>query len=402
MVSKWHPFAVAYATALQRSGETTAQVEREVTAVLAARGIEATVMATPTALWVDVGLSARVVRTTPDTPRLDLQGAVRSIGAAVAAGELSAERGVASLAQCLAASGPYPKSIEQAAFAVVSGASAALLGGRSADVIAALALGAVAFAVADACGRKPGLTLLAAPVAALVVALLAAPAALFGATPALVALSGVIVFAPGLQLTLGMAEAASGHWTSGAARLVGAITASALLAASLALPAAFIPDFPQWVAPLPLPAGASLVALLAGALAVSVLCKTPAAELAIAVTLALVSVSLARAIPGPSGALFGAWLATAAANAMGRNTRLSPGLALPGLLLLVPGSVGVQGASLLIGQSLILGLQTALSAGIIACALAVGLLLGHALVSPWSEHVARSDAVSLLRDRARS
>jgi uncharacterized membrane protein YjjP (DUF1212 family) len=382
MISPWSHFAVTYATALVTSGEATPQVESEVSAVLGARGIEATVMATPTALWVDVGSTARVIRTSPGNPRLDLQGTIRALGSSVARGELSPEEATVQLRAVMQRPAPYPAWAVRAAFASASAGAAVLMGGSLADVGVAGALGVVTLAVSSALGKRKEWEKLADPLAALVAATLAQPVLLLGGSPGLCALAAVIVLAPGLQLTLGMAEAAAGHWTSGAARLAGTLAASALLAAGLALPAAVLPPLSSSVAPVALPPLATLGATLAAALSVAVLCSTPPRQIPSAVLIALAAVTLTRMQPGPMGALGGALLATGLANAWRHYWPSSSGLALPALLLLVPGSVGVKGASLLLDQALLPGLETAVAAGIAAIALAAGILAGHALVPP--------------------
>jgi uncharacterized membrane protein YjjP (DUF1212 family) len=381
MISPWSHFAVTYATALAAAGEATPQVESEVSAVLGARGIEATVMATPTALWVDVGSTARVIRTSPGNPRLDLQGTVRALGRSVARGELSPEDATGQLRDVMRRPGPYPAWAVRVAFASASAGSAVLMGGSLADVVAAGLLGVVTLAVSSTLGQRKDWEKLADPVAAVVAGTLAQLVLIFGGSPGLCALAAVIVLAPGLQLTLGMAEAAAGHWTSGAARLAGTLAASALLAAGLALPAAVLPALSPQLEPVLLPELATLGATVAAALSVAVLCSTPPRQIPSAVLIALAAVTLTRMQPGPMGALLGALLATGLANGWRRYWPSSAGMALPALLLLVPGSVGVKGASLLLGQSLLPGLETAVAAGIAAIALAAGILVGHALTT---------------------
>lgn len=390
-VSSWHPFAIAYAAALQSAGEATARVEREVTRVLAARGIDATVMATPTALWVDVGGSARVVRTYPGPPRLDLHQTLREIGTLVSEGRLSPEEATARIEQLPNKPGPYPKGIEQIAFSIAGASAAVLLGGGLADLVAAIVLSAIASALLALLSGLSGLSPLREPLVALIVALLAAPLSLAGASPSLVALASVIVLAPGLQLTLGMAEAASGHWTSGSARLTAAAVSASLLAAALSLPSALLESPPALLPAVALHPHAAAAAIVAGSLAVAILCRTPPRELLFAVGVALLSSAVARALPGPGGAALGAALAAGIAGVASRFFPLSPSLSLPALLLLVPGSIGVRSAAMLLGDDLIPGLQTAILAAITACALAVGLLVGHALATAPSPHHPSAD-----------
>ena len=123
----------------------------------------------------------------------------------------------------------------------------------------------------------------------------------------------------------------------------------------------------------------------------AILCRTPPRELLFAVGVALLSSAVARALPGPGGATLGAALAAGIAGVASRFFPLSPSLSLPALLLLVPGSIGVRSAAMLLGDDLIPGLQTAILAAITACALAVGLLVGHALATAPSPHHPSAD-----------
>jgi uncharacterized membrane protein YjjB (DUF3815 family) len=130
-----------------------------------------------------------------------------------------------------------------------------------------------------------------------------------------------------------------------------------------------------------LPGGTDLAVALLLPLALAVLVRVRPADLgwAVAVSGAAYAASLLDA--GAAGALAGALVATAFANGLSRLGRwASGGLALPALLMLVPGSVGVKGVSLLLGRDVVPGLETAIGAAIAARALAAGILLGHALV----------------------
>ena len=55
---------------------------------------------------------------------------------------------------------------------------------------------------------------------------------------------------------------------------------------------------------------------------------------------------------------------------------------IPGLILLVPGSIGMRSLSALLGQDVISGLETGFLAVMVAVALATGMILASALVPP--------------------
>jgi uncharacterized membrane protein YjjP (DUF1212 family) len=395
-VPHWRSFAVTYASALHASGASTAAVEAELTRVLTARGVEGSVMATPTALWIEVGDGAHVVRVEPQEPKLDLQAALHDVGSRVAAGLCSPQVAVRRIARLSRDPGPYPTWVSWLAFVASSAGSAVLLGGTATDALAAGVVSAAVIPLSERLRTRPAWSRLADGASAFTAASLAWLFAPLGASPPLVALAAVIMLAPGLMMTTGAAETAAGHWSSGAARVAGAGAALVQLAAGLVLPPALLPALPVQIEAVALPAGTEIAVAVLLPLALAVLVRVRPVDLgwAVAVSGAAYVASLLDA--GASGALAGAFVATVVANAIGRfNGSASGGLALPALLMLVPGSVGVKGVSLLLGNDVVPGLETAIGAAIAASALAAGMLLGHALVPEVPPAVAHRSAVDV-------
>jgi uncharacterized membrane protein YjjB (DUF3815 family) len=67
------------------------------------------------------------------------------------------------------------------------------------------------------------------------------------------------------------------------------------------------------------------------------------------------------------------------AQATGRPSSI---LHIPGLILLVPGSIGLRSLATLLREDVISGVETGLLAGIIAVALTTGIILASVLVPP--------------------
>ena len=83
------------------------------------------------------------------------------------------------------------------------------------------------------------------------------------------------------------------------------------------------------------------------------------------------------------GAFFGALCTGITSNLFERVTRISRNVMLmPGIILLVPGSVGFQSLSLLIEKNVLAGLDTAFMMSFVAIALVTGLLLASLIVTP--------------------
>jgi uncharacterized membrane protein YjjB (DUF3815 family) len=105
---------------------------------------------------------------------------------------------------------------------------------------------------------------------------------------------------------------------------------------------------------------------------------------------------LAACLVAWAGATFGSWLeapvigAFIGALAVGLAGNLfvrftgRPGsiLHIPGLILLVPGSIGLRSLAALLGDDVISGIETAMLAGIIAVALTTGMILASVLLPP--------------------
>jgi len=389
-IARWRDFAIAYASALHASGASTAAVEADLARVLGARQVEGTVMATPTALWIEVGDRARVLRVEPAEPKLDLQTELRALADEVARGALPPSAAVARILELRRDPGPYPPLVTGLAFVIASAGSAVLLGGTATDAAATALVSVATMAVSGRLGRTAGWSRLADGSAALVAGALAQLAAVSGASSPLVALASVIVLAPGLLMTTGAAETAAGHWSSGAARFAGVAAVLVQLAAGLALAQALVPALPARMEPLPLVSGAEPFVAALAVLALAVLVRVRRADLPWTVAIAAVTYVIADAIPSAVGALLGALAATVLANGLGRiRGSATGGLAIPSLLMLVPGSIGVRGVALLLDRAVVPGLETAVGAAMAASALAAGILLGHAILPETAPHPSR-------------
>ncbi len=87
---------------------------------------------------------------------------------------------------------------------------------------------------------------------------------------------------------------------------------------------------------------------------------------------------------GPElGALVGALLVGLAGNAASHLLRRPPSvIQVPGILLLVPGSLGFRSVSSFLSQDALGGLETAFGMAFVAACLVGGLLLAHGLLPP--------------------
>jgi uncharacterized membrane protein YjjB (DUF3815 family) len=208
----------------------------------------------------------------------------------------------------------------------------------------------------------------------------------------LVTLASLIVFVPGLSLTISMTELASENLAAGTARLMQAITVFMKLAfgvvlgttlMKLAFPSiSFVdkvtmPIAPLWIIP----------ALFTSAMGFTILFRAKpknygwilfAAFLAFSVTYFSGNYLSTELAPFVGGFAVGL-----GANIYARLLkRPAAMIAMPGLILLVPGSIGFRGLSFLVEKNTLAGIETTFQMFMIAVALVGGLLLASILVPP--------------------
>ncbi len=227
-------------------------------------------------------------------------------------------------------------------------------------------------------------------VAAAAAALLAGSAdELFGAYGGWIPLAaGLIVLLPGISLVDSLEELANGQLTAGGSRLAGvgvvflSLTFGAVIGYAVAELWPTIHDvephhLPEWCI------GPALLVVAIGSLLRFRACWRDWWVILIASALALVGSRLGKQYVGE---LAGPFLAASALGLAGNlYARVSGGAAelmiVPGIALLVPGSVGYQSMEAFLGQDTAHGVETAFQMFLIGIALVAGLLFSNAMIS---------------------
>ena len=205
-----------------------------------------------------------------------------------------------------------------------------------------------------------------------------------------VIIASLIVLLPGMALTNAMNELTSRHLVSGTARFAGAITTilkltiGTAIALGIAEFAGFQPDVralrpqPEWVV---------WGALLLGAYAFAVLFRAHRRDYPLVMASAIAGYLISRFggewFGAQAGLFLSALITTAAGNVYAR-WRNRPGalVRLPGLIMLVPGSIALRGVITLVqAQDIGAGQDAAMLALNTLMALLAGLLFGNLLVS---------------------
>lgn len=196
---------------------------------------------------------------------------------------------------------------------------------------------------------------------------------------------------PGLALTTAVAEVASQQLASGTARFSGALatllklTFGAVAGAELAAGLGF--QAPSLPAPAPASGPGSWLALLGASFAFAILFRAARRDVPLVMASAWIGYLAAKvggAIGGAEFAVFfGGLVVSAAANAYARLAGRPGALVrVPGIILLVPGSVGFRGFALVFEHELLLGIDTMFRMLMVLTTLVAGLLFGNLLVPP--------------------
>ncbi|MEM7678516.1 MAG: threonine/serine exporter family protein, partial [Myxococcota bacterium] len=270
--------------------------------------------------------------------------------------------------------------------------SSRFFGAGLSEIAAAAGAGFIAGSLALAIPRDPRAARLFELTAAFSVTVWVAvlQAAGVAVAPFVVILAGLIVLVPGLTLTVAVSELATKNLVSGSARL----TFAGMSLLQIALGVAFgqqvglhlfgplVDHTPTALAPL-----TEVAALIATSLAISALFQAPLWLMPIIVAVTAVAILGARVggwlLTPPLGASIGALFVAMLGNLYSRWTdRPAVVLIVPGMMLLVPGSLGFRSINSLMQQDLSMGLETAFNMGLIAVAIVAGLLVANVVLPP--------------------
>jgi uncharacterized membrane protein YjjP (DUF1212 family) len=205
----------------------------------------------------------------------------------------------------------------------------------------------------------------------------------------LITLAALILPIPGLTLTIALTELATGHLSSGSARLAGAAVTLFTLVVGVAIAWRLSA---VWVQPVP-PALAALpewclwIAVALTPLAFAVVFKAPVSQwpaIMFVVVSGFVASRLVGSLAGTEvGAFVGALVVGCGSNAYARLfNRPAMVPQTPGLVILVPGSIGYNSLTAMVQSDTIRGVELAFSMSIVGVALVGGLLLANQIISP--------------------
>lgn len=382
--------------ALHVSGSPAHRIEEGMELASRRLGLDGQFFSTPTALFASFrhGEERRTVLERVDPSEIHLRriDVLDQLLAGIADGRLGPEEVSRRLEPLFHEPLPYRGLPTVLAFGLVSAAAAYFFRGGWAEIGAAGSFGVLIGALSQLAPRLPALNRLFEPVAAFVAAFLAyALAGVTGwADPSVVILSALIVLVPGLTLTVALTELATRHLVSGSARLSGAVVLLFTLAFGVGLGGLLARRLVGPIAetvPVPPDALWNWAAVAVASTGFVVLFRArvrDAGWILLAGVLAVQAVDLGTSSLGPQlGAFVGALAVGTAGNLFARLWR-RPAVLLqvPGLILLVPGSLGFRSLTQLMREDVLSGLETAFDTTLVGIALATGLLLANVVVPP--------------------
>lgn len=393
------------ATRLHEYGTAAHRLEGAVSSVAAKLGLRCDVFSTPTSVFLafremddpagtDDAWPTQLIRLKPGNIDVAKLCEVDAIAEEVTAGTLDLAEGTRRLLAVPDSPPVAPLWGQLLAWGVIGGTVASLLGSTWADVGAAAVLATLTGLLALRWGRGWQEAGSFEPIAAFVVttAAYAIAAAVGGGTVPNIVIGALIILMPGLDLTVAITELSTGHLASGTARFAGAM----VVLLKLSLGVMLATQGMQWLGfadarlihPDELsPAWFTWIAVVATAIAFAVLFNTLKRDWLAVLVAAMTAYTINYFARQYFGSEFGVFLAAlvvaSMSNLYGRTlNRPASIMRLPGIILLVPGSLGYRALTFLFSRNIEEGINAAISVTVVLAALVGGLLLGNTLVAP--------------------
>ncbi len=393
-------FVIQLASRLHAYGTTAERLEGAITAVAPRLGLRCSPWSNPTGLILSFGDATRddglsdttqVIRLQPGEVDLRKLCQADAIAERLLAGEIDVSAATAALHALDRPPGRRARALTALSFGLSSASVAGLLRSSWVDIVTAGAIGAIIGVLNVMGSKRPRLAESLDVIAALLAMLLAAAVATWIAPLSIktVVVAALIVLLPGMMLTNAVAELTSQHLVSGTARFAGALavllkltfgTVAASHAASLMgwvpreeLDAALPPGWVEWAA------------LAIGCYAFAVLFKADRRDYPLVMAAAALGYTITKfggeILGSQSGVFLASLTITALSNAYARRVN-RPGalIRVPGIILLVPGSVGFRSLTFVLERDVALGLDTGFLLVNLLVALVAGLLFGNMLI----------------------
>jgi len=389
-------FLLVYAEALHRMGTPAHRLESELAEIAERLKVPAQFLSTPTSIQAAFGMLGEqhttMLRMKPGATELGRLAELDAIGGDVFHSVRSPSEATRAVQALVAAPARFPLWAAVLADTAASAAAGRIFSTSPVDVLFGALAGLVVGLVRVALHGDPARSRLMVPLGAFGASFVAMLAASAGASPTIVTVSGILGLLPGFALTTAMTELGTGNLVSGTARAAGALVVLLELAfgvvlaqqlgAWLQVPTgavhpALATALPGWTE------GVALVAMIGG---LHVLFQARPQDLrwvaAGAVVAYVASVTSVGLVTAEAQPFVGAFAVAVFSNAFARAARAPASIPMvPGILLLVPGSLGFRGVSAML-EDAVTGMDLMFRMTFVAVALASGVLVANVVVPP--------------------
>jgi uncharacterized membrane protein YjjP (DUF1212 family) len=391
-------FVIQLGRAMHALSTPSYRVEDAMDACARRFGMHGSFFCTPTAIFAALAAPGEKPETTlervePGRDDLCKLAELYGVRDQVVTGEIAAEAGIDRIAAIMSAPPTNGDVLPILAQALGSAAACTFLGGGLPEIAVASAVGLLVGVLLFCTRRHPAFDRVYEPLACAFAAFAvhAAAAVVTPINTSVATIAAVIVLLPGLTLTTALSELSMRHLASGSARLMGAGATMLTMAVGVAIGSRCgVLAFGEtaFVSPAELPPWMQLPAVAGAALGFAVLLRAAARQVPVVVlgvALAWTASSLGAASHDAEVAeLVGAVCVTAAGNLYARLRRRPAAVVrTPGLLLLVPGSLGLRGITkVLQQQDFNGGIEFAFKMLLMGGSLVAGMLIAGLLVPP--------------------
>lgn len=400
-------FLVELARRLHQYGTTAPRLEMAVAGVAQSLGLSADVWSSPTAIIIsfadlsqgEEGLAqvTQVMRLAPGDVNLARLCEADDIADRVIEGSMDLREGFRLLRRLGAPDTRRAQAAVIGSYGLASASVVALLLHSSwADLLVSSVIGLIIGSITVLSASRPRLSVASEAISAIVATLVATLVSAFIVPLAIksVVLASLIVLMPGMALTTAVREISSQHLVAGTARMGGAVATLLKLtfgtvAASQLCTAAGI-QVRDYALP-PLPGWMDVPALLLGAFAFAISFRAARRDWLVvmgAVVVGYLATRWGGAVSGsipaaPFGVFLGGFLLGGLGNLYARLAK-RPGAVIrePGIILLVPGSVGFRSVSSMLERDASLGTDSGVLLVTLLISLVAGLLFGDLLIAP--------------------
>ncbi|HKQ74655.1 MAG TPA: threonine/serine exporter family protein [Blastocatellia bacterium] len=358
-------------------------------------GLQGQFFSTPTSIFASFGPQDRqhtfLMRVTPGEVNLGKLAELDDVTTGVLRGAIGPAEGSEQIDHILAEPHRYGLALTTIAFGLASAAASRFLGGGLKEIAASALIGLMIGLMSMLAEKYQSVGRVfefvaagAASAMAGALTFIIGPFAVSNAT-----LAGLIVLMPGLTLTIALIELSTRNLSSGTSRLSGAFVAFLSIGFGVAVGggiASLSLGQPAFAHAAPLPGWTETIALVTMPIALTILLRAhvhDAVWIVIAGALAVGGGRLGVRYFGPEiGVFLGALTVGVASNWYARLLdRPATITQVPGIMLLVPGSVGFRGLAAFMDEQIVSGVDTTFKMVLTAMALVAGTLMAN-IIAP--------------------